>query len=256
MNPFMSAARAVAWRNLHNWFSNPAMILPSLLFPLFFFTAFAGGLSRVDSVPGFDYGAGYTTFVYGFVLLQAATFGGIFSSFAIARDFESGFSRRLMLAATHRGGIVAGYWIAALTRAATNIAVITAVALLVGLQIFGNGIDLVGLYTLALLMNAFALLFGTGVAMRLRTMQAGPAIQMPAFLLLFMAPVWVPYDLLTGWVHAAATVNPVTLVLEAGRGFLAGDPTKVVPAFAVVVLLVSVSLLWARGGLRSAERAA
>jgi ABC-2 type transport system permease protein len=79
---------------------------------------------------------------------------------------------------------------------------------------------------------------------------------MPAFLLLFMAPVWVPYDLLTGWVHAAATVNPVTLVLEAGRGFLVGDPTKVVPAFAVVALLVSVSLLWARGGLRSAERAA
>ena len=92
--------------------------------------------------------------------------------------------------------------------------------------------------------------------MRLRTMQAGPAIQMPAFLLLFIAPVWVPYDLLTGWVHAAATANPVTLVLEAGRGFLAGEPTKVLPAFAVVALFVSISLLWARGGLRSAERVA
>ena len=78
------------------------------------------------------------------------------------------------------------------------------------------------------------MLFGTGVAMRLRTMQAGPAIQTPAFLLLFLAPVWVPYDLLTGWVQAAASVNPVTLVLEAERGFLAGDPTKVLPAFAVV----------------------
>jgi ABC-2 type transport system permease protein len=87
-------------------------------------------------------------------------------------------------------------------------------------------------------------------------MQAGPAIQTPAFLLLFLAPVWVPYDLLTGWVQAAASVNPLTLVLEAGRGFLAGDPIKVLPAFAVVALLVSVSVLWARGGLRSAERVA
>ena len=52
---FTSAARAVAWRNVHNWITNPALIVPSLLFPLFFFTAFAGGLSRVDSVPGFDY---------------------------------------------------------------------------------------------------------------------------------------------------------------------------------------------------------
>jgi ABC-2 type transport system permease protein len=105
-------------------------------------------------------------------------------------------------------------------------------------------------------MNAFAMLFGTGVAMRLRTMQAGPLIQMPAFLLLFLAPVWVPYDLLTGWVQAAAAVNPLTLVLDTERGFLVGDPTKVLPAFGVVLLLVAVSLLWARGGLRSAERAA
>jgi hypothetical protein len=68
--------------------------------------------------------------------------------------------------------------------------------------------------------------------------------------------VWVPYDLLTGWVQAAASVNPVTLVLEAGRGFLAGDPTEVLPAFAVALLLGAVTLLWARGGLRSAERMA
>jgi ABC-2 type transport system permease protein len=105
-------------------------------------------------------------------------------------------------------------------------------------------------------MNAFAVLFGSGVAMRLRTMQAGPAIQVPAFLLLFLAPVWVPYNLLTGWVQGAASVNPVTLVLESGRGFLAGDPTKVLPAFAVVALLVALTMLWARGGLRSAERVA
>lgn len=253
---FLSAARAVAWRNIHKWLTNPAMLLPSLLFPLFFFTAFAGGLSRVDSVPGFDFDPGYTTFIYAFVLLQASTFGGIFTGFSIALDFESGFARRLMLGATRRGGIVAGYWLAGLIRAATTIAVITAVAVVAGLNVNGNGIDLVGLYTLAVLMNAFAVLFATGVAMRLRTMQAGPAMQTPAFLLLFLAPVWVPYDLLTGWVRAAASVNPATLVLEAGRGFLAGDPTKVLPAFAVAAALAGLTVLWARGGLRSAERVA
>jgi ABC-2 type transport system permease protein len=252
----VTVARAVAWRNIHNWITKPSMFLPSLLFPMFFFTAFAGGLSRVDSVPGFDYEAGYTTFIYAFVLLQASTFGGVFTAFSIARDFESGFARRLMLGAPHRGGIVAGYWLSALFRAAVTISVITAVALIAGLELHGNGIDLVGLYTLAFLMNALAVLFGTGVAMRLRTMQAAPAIQMPAFLLLFLAPVWVPYDLLTGWVQAVASVNPITLVLEAERGFLAGDPVRVLPAFAVTALIVAVTVLWARTGLRSAERAA
>jgi ABC-2 type transport system permease protein len=253
---FTSVALAVGWRNVHNYFTNPAMIVPGLLFPLFFFTAFAGGLSRVDSVPGFDYAAGYTAFVYGFVLLQASAFGGIFTGFSIARDFESGFSRRMMLAAPHRGGIIAGYWVAALTRAMFNVLLITVVALIAGLEITGGPVDLLGLYTLALIVNAAAMLFGSGVAMRLRTMQAGPAMQVPAFLFLFLAPVWVPYDLLAGWVHGAATVNPITLVLEAGRGFIEADPVKVLPAFAVALGLAAVSLLWARGGLRSAERAA
>ena len=234
----------------------PAMIVPSLLFPMLFFTAFAGGLSRVDSIPGFDYETGYTTFVYGFVLLQASAFGGIFTGFAVARDFESGFSRRLMLAAQRRGGIIAGYWLAAVVRAVFTITVITVVALAAGLAIDGAAVDLVGLYTLAVLVNAAAMLFGSGIAMRLRTMQAGPAMQTPAFLFLFLAPVWVPHDLLTGWVQAAASVNPLTVVLEAGRGFLAGDPTRVLPAFAALLVLLAVTVLWARGGMRSAERVA
>lgn len=252
---FWSVARAVAWRNIHSFFTNPAIAIPALLFPLFFFTAFAGGLSRVDQVPGFDYDVGYTTFVYGFVLLQASTLGGIFTGFSVARDFESGFSRRLLLAAQRHGGIVGCYWLAALVRSIFTVAVITAVALIAGLDVNGNAIDLVGLYSLAVLVNAAAMLFGTGIAMRLRTMQAGPLMQTPVFLLLFIAPVWVPYDLLTGWVHAAATFNPITLVLEAGRGFLSGEPEKVLPAFGVALLLVAVTVLWARGGLRSAERA-
>ena len=253
---FWTVARAVGWRSAHNFFTNPAIVIPALLFPMFFFTAFAGGLSRVDSIPGFDYDAGYTTFVYGFVLLQASAFGGVFTGFAIARDFESGFSRRMMLSASNRGGIIGGYWLAALARALFTVAIVTVIALLTGLEINGSAIDVLGLYTLAFLLNAAAMLFGTGVAMRMRTMQAGPLIQLPVFLVIFLAPVWVPYDLLTGWVGAAASVNPFTLVIESIRGLLSGHPTEVLPAFIVALLLVGVTMLWSRGGLHSAERVA
>jgi ABC-2 type transport system permease protein len=251
-----NVAAAVAWRGVHNYFTNPAVIVPGLLFPLFFFTAFAGGLSRVDSIPGFEFGGNYTAFVYGFVLLQGSAFGGVFTGFAIARDFESGFARRLMTAARDRSGIVLGYWLTGLARALATIVVVTAVALLTGMEVGGGGLDLLGLLTLALLVNAAATFFGSGVAMRLRSMQAGPAMQVPVFLALFLAPVWLPYDLLTGWVHAAATVNPVTRFLETGRSLLAGDPSRVALAFALAALLVLAGALWARGGLRSAERAA
>jgi ABC-2 type transport system permease protein len=253
---FRSAALGVAWRNLHNFFTNPALIVPSLVFPLFFFTAFAGGLSRIDGVPGFDFPPGYTAFEYAFVLLQASAFGGVFTGFAVARDFESGFARRLMLAVPHRRALLAGYTLSALGRAGFTIMVVTAVALVAGLNLHGNGIDLVGLYTLALFVNLAAVLFAMGVAMRLRTMQAGPAMQVPVFLTLFLAPVWVPLDLLAGWVHTAATVNPLTVVLEAERGFISGDPTKVALAFGLVAGIATAFVLWALRGLRAAERAA
>jgi ABC-2 type transport system permease protein len=250
-----AVAQGVAWRTLHNVFTNPELLLPGLLFPLFFFVAFAGGLSRVSDVPGFDYGPGYTGFQFVFVLFQSAAFGGVFTGFGIARDFESGFSRRLLLAAPNRIGIVFGYAVAALVRWLVTAAMLTAVALLAGLQVGGNGIDLFGLYGLAVLVNLAGILWACGVAMRLRTMQAGPIMQIPVFLALFFAPVYVPLSLLSGWIHAVATVNPLTRVLEAGRSLLAGSPIEVALAFGVSILLAAALSAWAVRGLRSAERA-
>ena len=251
----LAVIRAVSWRTLHNVFTNPSLLIPSLVFPLFFFVAFAGGLSRVDNVPGFDFPSGYTAFQFVFVLLQSAAFGGVFTGFGIARDFESGFARRLLLAAPNRTGIVLGYAAAALARWLLTAAVLTVVALIAGMQVGGGSIDLFGLYALALLLNVAAILWAAGVAMRLRTMQAGPVMQMPVFLILFFAPVYVPLSLLDGWIHALATVNPLTRVLEAGRSFLAGSPTEVGVAFAVALALAVAFWLWAVRGLRSAERA-
>jgi ABC-2 type transport system permease protein len=206
-------------------------------------------------VPGFDFPLGYTAFQFVFVLLQSAAFGGVFTGFGIARDFETGFARRLLLAAPNRTGIVLGYAGAALVRWLVTAAVLTIVALLVGMNVGGDGVDLLGLYTLALLVNIAAVLWAAGVAMRLRTMQAGPVMQMPVFLVLFFAPVYVPLSLLQGWIHGLATVNPLTRVLEAGRGFLAGSPTEVGVAFAVALGLAALFSLWALRGLRSAEAA-
>jgi len=255
MSRTLAVARGVAWRTLHNVLTNPSLLIPSLVFPLFFFTAFAGGLSNIRHVPGFDFPSGYTAFQFVFVLLQSAAFGGVFTGFGIARDFESGFARRLLLAAPNRTGIVLGYALAALGRWLITAVFLTAVALAVGMNVGGSGIDLVGLYVLALMLNAAAVLWAAGVAMRLRTMQAGPVMQFPVFVVLFFAPVYVPLSLLQGWIHGVATLNPLTRVLEAARGLLAGDPTEVTLAFATGLALVVGFSLWALRGLRSAEAA-
>ena len=69
---------------------------------------------------------------------------------------------------------------------------------------------------LAILVNLAATLWAGGVAMRVRSIQGGPLMQFPVFLILFLAPVYVPLDLLSGWIHAVASVNPVTAPARGG----------------------------------------
>jgi ABC-2 type transport system permease protein len=255
MRRFVDVAGGVAWRSTKKVWTNPQLLLPSLIFPLFFFVAFAGGLSSVGDVPGFDFPSGYTAFQFVFVLLQASAFGGVFTGFGIAADFENGFARRMMLAAPNRLGILAGYALSALTRAAAVGILLFVVALASGMQIGGGGVDLFGLIVLALLVNLIAAMWAAGVALRLRTIQAGPAMQMPVFIILFLAPVYVPLDLLGGWVEAVAQVNPFTALIEGGRDLISGQAFDAALMYGLAVALLLAFTGWGVRGLRRAESA-
>jgi len=251
---FTSVAGAVLRRNLIHAFKNPALFIPSIVFPLLFLVAFAGGLSNVGKVPGFEFRSGYTAFQFVFVFFQAAAFGGVFTGFAAAADFETGFGRRLMLGAPRREGIVAGYALAATVRFLVTGTVVTVAALIAGMHVDGSAPQLLALLSLALLVNLTATLWGSGIALRFQTLQAGPVMQIPVFLILFMAPVYVPLHLIQGWVNHAASYNPLTAIIEAGRGFLSGAPETVGLAYLAGFGLVAIGIYWALTGLHRAER--
>ena len=255
MSRFLDVTTGVAWRSTKKVWTNPQLLLPSLIFPLFFFVAFAGGLSSVGDVPGFDFPSGYTAFQFVFVLLQASAFGGVFTGFGIASDFENGFARRMMLAAPNRLGILAGYSLAALFRAVAVGILLFIVAALSGMQIGGDGVDLFGLIVLAMLVNLIAAMWAAGVALRFRTIQAGPIMQMPVFIVLFLAPVYVPLDLLSGWVEAVAHINPFTALVEGGRDLISGQSFDVWLMFVIALALLAAFAVWAVRGLRRAEAA-
>lgn len=255
MRAFLDVAVAIGRRAIHNWLVSPALLIPSVAFPLFFLVAFAGGLSVIADAPGFEYPPGYTAFQFVFVVLQASAFVGVFTGFSIAADFESGFGRRLLLAASHRLGIIAGYALGAVFRTIAIVVLLQVVALAAGMRVDGGVAELAGLYLLALLVSLGATLFATGIALRTRTIQSGPAMQLPVFLVLFLAPVYVPRDLLGGWVRTAAEVNPFTPIVEAGRDLVAGLDVRAGLAYGIALALVAVTAAWAIRGLRAAERA-
>ena len=88
----LTVAAAVAWRTLHNVFTNQALLDPAARVPALLLRGLRGRALADQHVPGFDFPEDYTAFQFVFVLLQSAAFGGVFTGFGIARDFESGFA--------------------------------------------------------------------------------------------------------------------------------------------------------------------
>jgi ABC-2 type transport system permease protein len=248
-----ATARWIAMRNLRHAFTNPALLAPAILFPLVFLLAFAGGLSALGDTPGFDFRSGYTSFQFVFILLQSAAFGGIFTGLGVAADFESKFARRLLLAAPRRAGILLGYVAAGTVRFLFTVTLVTVIALSAGMEVDGTAPQFLALIALCLVANVAAVLYSLGYCLRVQSVAAAPAMQTPIFVLLFLAPVYVPLRALDGWIHAVASWNPLTGLLEAGRGFISGVPDDSGLAYALAFGLVALMGLWALRGLRRAE---
>ena len=66
-------------------------------------------------------------------------------------------------------------------------------------------------------------------------------MQMPVFLILFLAPVYVPLALLAGWVHAVAKVNPFTALIEGGRDLISGQSFDAWLAYGIAFALAAAS---------------
>ncbi|MFL5799451.1 MAG: ABC transporter permease [Actinomycetota bacterium] len=251
---YARAAAGMAGRTLRTTFRNPALLTPPIFAPLIFFAIFGGGLGALGHAPGFHFAGGYTSFSFVFILLNSVTFAALFSGFAVAQDLESGFSRRLMLGAGRRSATIVGYAASAAVRVVIGMAALFAVGTAVGVRVQGSAWNAVALVGIGFAYGMVVALWAIGMALRVRSMQGAPAMQVPALIALFFAPAFAPLALLTGWIHGTATWNPVSYLLESGRGFVAGDPTDVARAFLALAVLLPLVVVWTATGLRRASR--
>jgi ABC-type multidrug transport system permease subunit len=250
---FFGTAYGVALRNLRRTLKSPPLWLPSLMFPLLLFAAFAGGLGALGKVPNFGY-PNYTTFQFVYVLMQSAAVAGMQTGLSIAGDFESGFAQRMMLSTRSRAPMVLGYVMTALVRAVVVGAILFGVGLIAGMQVSGSPLQILGVVLLALSFNLVITLWAIGFALRARSLKAGVGLQMPVLILMFLVPVYTPRPLLAHWVRSIADYNPITALLEACRGLVVGKPVSVALACGLMAGLAVVFVVWVATGLRSAER--
>lgn len=198
----------------------PSTFFPSLIMPVFFVIAFSGAFSGLVNLPGFP-AAEMKDWILPMATMQGCAFAGITTGVAVARDLENGFFDRLILSPAPRGAILAGPLLAAMLRAFLPLGLLTIVGLIAGVHYRAGVLTVVPLALAGVGLALSAGMWSVGMALRAKSQQAAPLIQMAVFLGFFLSTALVPVDLLTGWVQAVARVNPVTNVLQLARqGFL------------------------------------
>jgi len=198
----------------------PSTFFPSLIMPVFFVIAFSGAFSGLVNLPGFP-ATEMKDWILPMATLQGCAFAGITTGVALARDLENGFFDRLILSPAPRRAILAGPLLAAMLRAFLPLTLLTVVGLIAGVHYRAGPLTVVPLAVAGVGIALVAGMWSVGMALRTKSQQAAPLIQMMLFLGFFLSTALVPVDLLTGWVQTVARVNPVTDVLQLARqGFL------------------------------------
>ena len=191
-----------------------------------------------------------------FVLLQSAAFGGVFTGFAVAADFERGFARRLMLAAPNRLGILAGYLLAGLVRALIVGVLLFVVALIVGMQIDGGG----GRPVRADRAGAARQPRRRAVRVRRRVPRCarsrpGRRCRCRSSWSCSSPRSTCRSPCSRAGSTAVAKVNPFTALIEGGRDLISGQSFDALLAYGIAAALAALFCVWAVRGLRKAEAA-
>jgi len=248
----ISVSLGLAGRNLLLVRRVPSVFIPSLVMPLFILIATAGAFHGIGALPQFA-GDSYLAFTIPMAAVMGAGFAGINSGMTLARDLEGGFFDRLQSSPAPRLALVLGPMLAAQARSLVTTMVVLIAGMVGGVMPAGIAPTLV-IFAFALLFAAAASFWAIGVALRTRTIQAAPIMQLAVFLSVFMSVAYVPQDALTGWLATIARYNPVTYILDAARsaeltGTVIWSETwpGLIAAGALVVLLGAFALIPLRG---------
>jgi len=240
----MSYAWALGQRALREAWRTPDALVPTLFIPLFFLVVNAGQAGRIFPArsTGFLHGQGYGAFQLPSSLLLAASFGT--AALFLVEEIEGGYFDKLRAAPVPRVALVLGRLIAEFIKAVLISTAIVALAIVFGISI-ASGVA--GFVLLVGLTAAWAVVF-VGfmqlIALKTRSAAATNSGGLIFFPLLFLTPNFVPRDLLTRPMEIAASINPVTYVMEALRSLILQDLywTAILRGFGVVAGLGALML--------------
>jgi ABC-2 type transport system permease protein len=240
----MSYAWALGQRALREAWRTPDALIPTLFIPLFFLVVNVGQAGRIFPARSTDFlhGQGYGAFQLPSSLLLAASFGT--AALFLVEEIEGGYFDKLRAAPVPRSAIVLGRLIAEFLKGVLIATAIVALAIAFGISIASGVLGFILLVALTALWAVVFVGFMQLIALKTRSAAATNSGGLIFFPLLFLTPNFVPRHLLTRPMEIAASINPVTYVMEALRSLILVDLdwTAIGRGFGVVAVLGALML--------------
>jgi ABC-type multidrug transport system permease subunit len=201
----------------------PGAAIPGVLAPTIFFLGLNGVFGALTQLRGFDTDS-YVSFIVPVSMLQGAGFTGAAAGVNLARDYEQGWMDRLLVSPAPRWVLLAGNVLAASARALIPATFVLAIAFALGAR--WPGLDgLVICFLMVTATAAVAACWGSMLALHFKSQSAAPLMQAGTMAMVLLTPAYAPLALLQPWLEEAATINPLTEVVEAARQGFVGSVT-------------------------------
>jgi ABC-2 type transport system permease protein len=240
----MTYAWSLGQRALREAWRTPEALFPTLFIPLFLLVVNVGQAGKIFPAASTEFlnGQSYGAFQLPASLLLAASFGT--AALFLVEDIEGGYFDKLRAAPIPRTAIVLGRLIAEALKGLIIASAIVLLALAFGITIASGPIGFALLIVLTALWSVVFVGFMQLIALKTRSAAATNSGGLIFFPLLFLTPNFVPRDMLTSAMEVAASLNPVTYVMEALRSLILENLqwSTILPGFAVVAVLGAVML--------------
>ena len=243
----------MARRSLLQTLRQPAMVIPSIVFPLVLVAVTSGGLDSATSLPAFPTDS-YLDFIIAVPFIQGPLFAMINAGSSLARDVETGFLKRLAMTPMQRAALLVGQLAGVMAVALLSSFVYLAVGFAFGMHMEAGALGVPALLALALLIAlAFASL-GALVGLRSGSGEAVQGFFPVFFVLLFLSSMYLPRPLIEqDWFRTVATYNPVSYLIEGIRSFIVTgwDGEAIALGFGIAAVMAALGVAGAAAALRT-----
>lgn len=228
---------------------DPMELITRAVQPALWLLIFGEVFTRVHIIPTGN--LSYLSFLAPGILAQSVLFIAIFYGIAVIWERDLGILHKFLVSPTPREALVLGKALSAGIRALSQVAIIYVLAVLIGVGINWNPINLSLVVVVAILASAlfstFSLIIASLVKTRERFMGVGQILTMPLF---FASSAIYPLSMMPTWLQAVARANPLTYAVDAMRGLMVtGGTSTYGVGFDILVLfacVVAVVIIGAR----------